>query len=272
MYYNIGDCGGGGMILKHLKKYWNEIKGSVNESINDLKSIKTFYKQIPNILTFMRLILAIPVGLLFYINPAMSITLISILWLTDALDGRIARKFDLQSKLGADMDTIADKLMFLGSAIPLLATFPIIILNLALEAVIAGVNVYGRMKNVDTRTVKSGKVKTVSLALMLVLSYLVQFVNIPIVILGILIGFTTCLQFVAIKDYIVEFKKKSVELKQNISLSGNDVKDKDLSITKSMDIIEELKKEREFMLASKEPDKVYTGKKRVRLKLKEKNN
>ena len=258
------------MILKHLKRYWSEIK----ESINDLKSKKTWHKQIPNILTFMRLVFSIPAGLLFYINPVASIIMITFLWLTDAVDGKIARKYNLQSKLGADMDTIADKLMFLGSSIPLLTTFPIIILNLLLEIVISGINVYGRMKNINTKTVKSGKIKTISLALMLVLSYVVQFIKLPMSILEILMGFTTCLQLIAIKDYLVEFKKMNNELKGNTSVIAEEDKKifEDLPNKEYDTLLQQLKREREFLLGTQLPSKVYTGKKRIRLKMKEKKN
>jgi len=166
------------VVLKFIRKYKEEFK----KSINNLKSIKTFHKQIPNILTFLRLVGAIPAGLLFYINPSLSIGLIAFLWFTDAIDGRIAKKFNAQSKLGADMDAFADKIMFLASSIPLMSFTPSLILNFILEGVISLVNVTGRIKGLDTKTVLSGKIKTVSLSLTLVSGYLVQYFRMPLIL------------------------------------------------------------------------------------------
>ena len=72
----------------------------------------TFKKNIPNIITSIRLIGAIvilflrPFSLEFYI-------VYGACGVTDFLDGFIARKFHLQSKLGSILDSVAD-LLFLG--------------------------------------------------------------------------------------------------------------------------------------------------------------
>lgn len=249
------------MVWKFIKKYKEEFK----KAINDLKDIKTFHKQIPNILTFLRLVGAIPAGLLFSINPNLSIGLIAFLWFTDAIDGRIAKKFNAQSKLGADMDAFADKIMFLASSLPLMTFAPSLILNFILEGVISLVNVTGRIKGLDTKTVLSGKIKTVSLALTLVSGYLVQYFNMPLVILDLLMKFTTGFQFIAIKDYIFEFIRMDKKSKKNIineeitetndkELIKDDKQNEELSLSKVNNPIDELKKEREFYISISEND------------------
>ncbi|MBZ2175583.1 CDP-diacylglycerol--glycerol-3-phosphate 3-phosphatidyltransferase [Schnuerera sp. xch1] len=70
---------------------------------------------IPNILTVLRVIL-VPMYLYFFFNSENNSLLYSgiifiIAGLTDALDGRIARKYNLTSKVGAALDPLADKLM-----------------------------------------------------------------------------------------------------------------------------------------------------------------
>jgi len=68
---------------------------------------------IPNILSFYRLI-SFPVVLYFAINRIENIFVILLMidLVTDVLDGFIARRFNMQSELGARLDSIADIGMF----------------------------------------------------------------------------------------------------------------------------------------------------------------
>lgn len=258
------------MIKGYLLKYKEEFK----KCFSDLRHKDTFYKQIPNLLTFMRLIFAIPAGVLYYVNPILSASLIALLWATDAIDGKIARKFNLQSKLGADMDTIADKLMFLGSSIPLLGNIPFLAFNFLLEGVISGINVYGRLKGVNTKTVVSGKIKTILMALTLVFGYLTQLLPLPRIILTALIGATSVMQTIAINDYVEEYDRMKKEANNKVddvsSLEDNNSDNNSLEINN--DLKKELENLKKLYLDSTLSDKKYTGKVRTRKLVQEKKN
>lgn len=73
---------------------------------------------IPNLLTFLRMIL-IPVFaiLLYYGYGALSLLVFFIAGLSDAIDGFVARRFNQQSDLGTILDPIADKLLITTSFI-----------------------------------------------------------------------------------------------------------------------------------------------------------
>lgn len=76
---------------------------------------KKFLKNLPNALTTLRILLA-PLFLLVYLREAQNRPLLPMLvflaaGLTDCLDGYIARRFDLITKLGMVLDPIADKLL-----------------------------------------------------------------------------------------------------------------------------------------------------------------
>ena len=257
------------MVLEYIEGYKKEIA----RSIEDMKHRNTFYKQIPNLLTFIRLVGAIPAGIMYYINYKLFVGLISFLWFTDAIDGRIAKKFDAQSKLGADMDAFADKIMFLGSSIPLLRNIPILIFNFIMEGIISSINVFGRMKGLNTKTVLSGKIKTVSLALTLISGYLVHFFGMSVLILNLLFGLTSMLQIVSIRDYILEFKrmdKKIIEeRKNNIEITNESTQtlykeikyNNNISKKDTRNLIEELVKEKEFYLSFREQDNIRNAKK-----------
>ena len=67
---------------------------------------------VPNVLTMLRLVL-IPVFVVLYINgqTKWALAVFIIASLTDLLDGRIARKYNLITNFGKLMDPLADKLM-----------------------------------------------------------------------------------------------------------------------------------------------------------------
>lgn len=71
---------------------------------------------IPNILTVIRLIL-IPVFIYFYYidEPITALVIYLIAGITDVLDGYIARRFNMSTKLGTVLDPLADKLMLIAA-------------------------------------------------------------------------------------------------------------------------------------------------------------
>ena len=251
---------------RFVKVIKNEYGDEIKKSIEDIKHKDTFYKQIPNLLTFSRLVLAIPVGLLSLFNLNMSALGIIILWSTDLIDGKLARKFNIQSKIGTDMDTLADKIMFLASALPLITTMPILILNFILEGVISLINLNGRAKGLNTKTVLSGKIKTFSLAVTLGVGYLFKLFGFFPQMFSFLSLTTIALQFLAIKDYVCECNRMFLELKSrseenDLDPGINEDKDNDKIdvLVHDKNDIDFLKRERDNLLESLEPDVFKTN-------------
>ena len=87
---------------------------------------KAVYHQVPNILTSIRLVgsiaLAIVIALTGVTNPLLMGGLATLTIGTDFLDGRIARRYHLESKLGVFLDAAVDKVFAWGLAIALLAS------------------------------------------------------------------------------------------------------------------------------------------------------
>lgn len=69
--------------------------------------------KIPNLLSLFRLVL-IPVCIYTFMNPEyadwVAFVIVFVSWLTDVLDGYIARHFDMITELGKLLDPLADKL------------------------------------------------------------------------------------------------------------------------------------------------------------------
>lgn len=77
-------------------------------------------KQIPNVLTFIRLLMVIPfLTCLFHKQFTYAFYLFLIAAVTDALDGWLARGFSWQSDIGRVIDPLADKLLIAASFISL---------------------------------------------------------------------------------------------------------------------------------------------------------
>ncbi|GAB1262466.1 CDP-alcohol phosphatidyltransferase family protein [Aurantivibrio plasticivorans] len=77
-------------------------------------------KQVPNLLTTLRILLAAPVAWLI-IEGEFSLVLVLafIAGVTDGLDGWIARRFNAQSRYGAIADPISDKALLIGTFVSL---------------------------------------------------------------------------------------------------------------------------------------------------------
>lgn len=239
-------------LLSTIKEKWNYYMEEFKNCFNDLKHKETFYKQIPNLLTASRAIGMIPVNILFLTgNMVPGIVLLGILLSTDFFDGKIARKYGIVSKFGADLDAICDKIMAIGLMIPLIFSSPILVLNILMEVIIASFNVMGRINGVDTKTLYSGKIKTWFLSLTLGLGYLAKFIPTcnPIFMLSSLvtipIQIKTALDY---KNYISNAKN------MNSLNNDNDLEKNEYKLSDRQKQINDLKREKEFLLSCKDKE------------------
>lgn len=170
-------------------------------------------RNIPNILTIIRIILT-PFIIFFTIKDKVliSIILVAIAAFTDFLDGKIARKYNLITKLGTLLDTIADKLFGGTLIISLIIINKLFITSLALELIIAIINIVAYFKNLNPKTKYVGKVKTTSLFVTLILGFISKLNNDLVLCTNILIIITAILQFLSILTYLKYFSKNKNKL------------------------------------------------------------
>ena len=75
---------------------------------------------IPNIITFFRLLLTVPVSISIYNgNEGLALILFIFAGLSDGFDGYLARKFRWESKLGKILDPLADKCLIVATLLAL---------------------------------------------------------------------------------------------------------------------------------------------------------
>lgn len=127
--------------------------------------IKDFFnntkKYIPNILTTLRLGV-VPIFWYQFLsgNMIFSTLLFAGACITDAVDGHLARKWNVESKYGKTIDPLADKSLVISSLILYMTKYNLLmIIPLVLESCIAVVNIVHYIKNIDFTKIKKSKFK-----------------------------------------------------------------------------------------------------------------
>ena len=178
---------------------------------------------LPNKLTTFRVIL-IPFFVFFMLAPNMTginhyiaAAIFIVASLTDLLDGKIARKYNLVTNFGKFMDPLADKLLVCSAMICLIQTGQlaawIVVIIIAREFIISGFRLIASDNGVVIAASYWGKFKTTFQMLMvivLILNIQMSFFQ----ILGMILTYVALiLKVVSLIDYIV--KNKDVLKEQN---------------------------------------------------------
>ena len=171
---------------------------------------------LPNKLTIMRVIL-IPFFVFFLLSPYfpaygnyIAVAIFIVASLTDMLDGKIARKYNLVTNFGKFMDPLADKLLVCSAMICLieldrLAAW-IVIVIIAREFIISGFRLAASDNGVVIAASYWGKFKTTFQMLMVIV--LILDIQMPFFqILGTVLTYVALiLTVVSLIDYIVKNK------------------------------------------------------------------
>ena len=178
---------------------------------------------LPNKLTTFRVIL-IPFFVFFMLAPNMTginnyiaVDIFIVASLTDLLDGKIARKYNLVTNFGKFMDPLADKLLVCSAMICLIQTGQlaawIVVIIIAREFIISGFRLIASDNGVVIAASYWGKFKTTFQMLMVIV--LILNVQMPFFqILGKILTYAALiLTVVSLIDYIV--KNKDVLKEQN---------------------------------------------------------
>lgn len=175
---------------------------------------------LPNKLTILRIImipaflvaLMCPLGLDKQLARYIATGIFCVASATDALDGYIARKYNLVTNFGKFMDPLADKLLVCSAMIALIGiadahvALPnwVVIVIIAREFIITGFRTLAAEQNVVIAASKWGKAKTISQMLMLIL-LLLNFGNAAFTYAAnALIALSVVLTVVSACDYIIK--------------------------------------------------------------------
>lgn len=201
-----------------MKKQLEKYKELFSLMLDDLKTKGKRHKQIPNILTILRLFAPIVVIPAFITgNIPFALISVAVFSLTDAADGFIARTFHLTSELGKDLDTVADKLFSATLLISLMTINPLYIISLVLEIIIGSICSYKKVKNIDIRTCKIGKIKTVLLDIFVVMGIGSLLIDLSPLLINIMSIITGVLQISTMGEYI----QVTQPIVEDLEIKGN---------------------------------------------------
>jgi len=175
---------------------------------------------LPNKLTVLRMILIIPFVIILLsgcfgdYSSLIALIIFCVASLTDLLDGKIARKYNLVTNFGKFMDPLADKILVSSAMICLVAIKPetmpawAVIIILAREFIISGFRLVASDAGIVIAASWWGKCKTVSQMAMVIL----MLANIPwgpmAIIETVVMWIAVVLTVVSLVDYV--WKNKSV--------------------------------------------------------------
>ena len=199
--------------VKNLKKYYKEL---FKDAFMELKTKGKRVRQIPNILTFMRILapfFIIPAA--FFQNVKLICIFVIFFSLTDALDGFIARKYNFISELGKDLDAVCDKVF--AVTLLLAASFfePILLLNFIFEVLIALINTKAKLKNYNPKSSLMGKAKACFLYTLIGLGFLNGYIKIFDIFIFMFL-LTTLMQVATTISYTFQYRdarKKELKMK-----------------------------------------------------------
>ena len=168
----------------------------------------------PNKLTILRMIMIVPfvVFMLVPIGGAagkwIALALFVIASLTDLLDGKIARKYNLVTTFGKFMDPLADKLLVCSAMICLveLGRIPawIVIVIISREFIISGFRLVASDKGVVIAASWWGKFKTTFQMIMIIL--MIADISALSIVTQIVMWIALILTVVSLIDYLVKNK------------------------------------------------------------------
>ena len=138
--------------------------------------------------------------------------ILSFLFLTDWIDGYLARKHKVSTFFGSIMDSVSDKLMAIASCIILCFINSYMIYSIIIEFLIIIVNTFVFTQKGNIQSSYIGKIKTWILSLCIILGFFIcksdtKVINICIAAPAILA------EFITLFDYV----KKALKIKVNIT-------------------------------------------------------
>lgn len=162
-----------------------------------------------NLITTMRFIytLALPV-LKVKVSKLAFIVNIGILFITDSIDGILARKFKVQTLYGSMIDTIADKSLCIMLLILLVGNLKILTSVLVGEVIIATINIVATIRGKKTKSSMMGKTKMWLISITIVLSYMYYFNVCNYHIWATSLILTIAMQIATIINYIIRISKQ----------------------------------------------------------------
>ncbi len=175
---------------------------------------------LPNKLTILRMVLIVPFVIILLTDCAgdysrwIALAIFIVASLTDMLDGKIARKYNLITNFGKFMDPLADKVLVCSAMICLVELNPdmlpawAVIIIIAREFIISGFRLVASDAGIVIAASWWGKCKTVSQMVMVILMLANIRVSFMPIVISVVMYIAVALTVISLIDYI--WKNKGV--------------------------------------------------------------
>lgn len=236
-------------FLKEVKNVIKEFGNELGKSVKSLNTKGGFKKQIPNIISISRLAIFLPIIYNYTKNGEIKKAGVTAVigFLSDGIDGFIARRYNLQSKLGAHLDAFSDKLFALFTMSLLIKSTPILAIPAFLEVSIGFMIVCFKTKDYDTKTNKIGKRKSFFLYAAICSLFFKHFAVISNLVMP-LLATATLFQIATLYSYYKTYQEHKDNNDNDLNNKSNDDKQdnkvNDIELSKS----EALKQFKEFTI------------------------
>ena len=181
------------------------------------EAFRQFYRLLPNVLTTLRLLLAIPMCLLVLLQDFEAVLWIALAaGLSDGLDGWLARKLGATTRYGAIVDPLADKVMLSGiyPSLAIIGLLPwwlaLLVLGRDVVIVLGALAYHAVRGRYDMEPSAWGKASTF-LQILLALAILVQQVwpATPVIILSVLFWLVVVSAIISGGHYVVTWGRRA---------------------------------------------------------------
>lgn len=177
-----------------------------------------------NLITIFRLSFTIILATLKnHLQKSSFISAVIILFLSDCIDGLLARKFKVQTLFGSLLDTIADKILCIVLYIFLIDEKPILIPILICEITIAIINIIAIIMKKKPKSNIIGKIKMWFVGINILTGYLYYFNIVTYTFIFISTALTFIMEIATIISYILNLLKPRSP--SEIKLKIKDIKD-----------------------------------------------
>lgn len=168
---------------------------------------KKIKKLIVNMLSLIRIFVAIILPfLMFRVDTVLLIIFLSTLLFTDALDGFLARKWEVSTVGGALLDPIGDKLLAISMMLSLCKWNKAMLILFILEMIISIINVRRVLIGINTSSSLIGKIKTwfLGITIMLIILHLFFENAVNKIVLTIFMVLTILFEVATIVSYMLK--------------------------------------------------------------------
>lgn len=167
-----------------------------------------------NLITLSRIIGSIFLFPIFFSYGKLIVGIIlSFLFLTDSIDGYLARKYDVSTFLGSILDGICDKVIIIVSCFILCFVNNLFYISIIIELLIVLVNLYALMQNGNIKSSQIGKAKMWVLTVCVIIGFFVPARN-SFTIKLLVAAPAIISELITLVDYII----KAAKLKPSIKL------------------------------------------------------